>query len=63
MGRGSVSRSIDKSGTYSSAWPVEEAGKWRRTVARVKRLDKMALQLKRLEKRVRGAVAEDGKSR
>lgn len=53
LGRGSVSRSISEPGTYSSAWPVEEASIWRRAVARVKRLDSMAAQLKRLEKRVR----------
>jgi UDP-3-O-[3-hydroxymyristoyl] glucosamine N-acyltransferase len=63
MGRGSVSRSITEAGTYSSAWPVEEASRWRRTVARVKRLDAMAAQLKRLEKLVRDSVRSEGASR
>lgn len=62
MGRGSVSRSISEAGTYSSAWPVEEAGRWRRTVARVKRLDSMAAQFKRLEKLVRVAINAEEKS-
>ncbi|MEE4184439.1 MAG: UDP-3-O-(3-hydroxymyristoyl)glucosamine N-acyltransferase, partial [Gammaproteobacteria bacterium] len=62
MGRGSVSRSITEAGTYSSAWPVEEASRWRRTVARVKRLDTMAAQLKRLEKFVRDVVGTENKS-
>lgn len=49
LGRASVSVSINKSGTYSSAITVEEVGVWRRIAARVKRLDDMARRLRKLE--------------
>jgi UDP-3-O-[3-hydroxymyristoyl] glucosamine N-acyltransferase len=53
MGRGNVSRSITQKGVYSSVIPVEEAGKWRKIVARLKRIDSMASKLHDLEKAVR----------
>jgi len=52
MGRGSVSKSIDKPGVYSAVFAVEEASKWRRIAARVKRLDSMAAKLRQLESAV-----------
>lgn len=49
MGRGNVSKTIEKPGVYSAVFSVEEAGKWRRIAARVKRLDSMATKLRELE--------------
>jgi UDP-3-O-[3-hydroxymyristoyl] glucosamine N-acyltransferase len=43
---------------YSSALPSEEAGVWRRIVARIKRLDSMAKRLRAVEKHV-GFSASD----
>ncbi len=53
MGRGNVSRSITQKGVYSSVITVEEAGKWRKIAARLKRIDVMAGKLRDLEKTVR----------
>ncbi|MBT8422084.1 MAG: UDP-3-O-(3-hydroxymyristoyl)glucosamine N-acyltransferase, partial [Gammaproteobacteria bacterium] len=57
MGRGSVSRSIDQPGVYSAVFSVEEAGKWRKIAARVKRLDAMAGKLRELESAVKKLAA------
>lgn len=53
LGRASVTRSINKPGTYSSVLGVEEAGKWRKLAARFKRLEDMAAKLKSLEGELR----------
>jgi UDP-3-O-[3-hydroxymyristoyl] glucosamine N-acyltransferase len=50
LGTSFISHSIDKPGVYSSALPSEEAGKWRRIVGRIKRLDSMAKRMRELEK-------------
>jgi UDP-3-O-[3-hydroxymyristoyl] glucosamine N-acyltransferase len=52
LGTSFISHSISKPGVYSSALPSEEAGTWRRTVARIKRLDSMARRLREVEKHV-----------
>lgn len=52
-GRASVTKSISSPGVYSSVIPVEEAGVWRKLVARFKRLDEMATRLKQLEKQLK----------
>lgn len=52
MGTSFISHSISKPGVYSSALPSEEAGVWRRLVARFKRLDSMAKRLRAVEKHV-----------
>ncbi len=52
LGTSFVSHSITKPGVYSSALPAEEAGVWRRIVARLKRLDSMAGRMRALEKHV-----------
>ncbi len=39
-GMSMVTKTIKEAGAYSSGWPVREAREWRRTVARVHRLDK-----------------------
>jgi len=48
-GRVSVTKSIRAPGVYSSVFPAEDAGTWRRLVGRFKRLDEMANRLKKLE--------------
>jgi UDP-3-O-[3-hydroxymyristoyl] glucosamine N-acyltransferase len=50
LGTSFISHSITKPGVYSSALPSEEAGAWRRIVARIKRLDSMAKRLRAVEK-------------
>lgn len=55
-GRASVTKSISSPGVYSSVFPVEEAGVWRKLVARFKRLDEMAARLKQLEKQLKSAA-------
>jgi UDP-3-O-[3-hydroxymyristoyl] glucosamine N-acyltransferase len=52
LGTSFISHSINKPGVYSSALPSEEAGTWRRIVARIKRLDSMAKRLRNVEKHV-----------
>jgi UDP-3-O-[3-hydroxymyristoyl] glucosamine N-acyltransferase len=58
LGTSFISHSISKPGVYSSALPSEEAGAWRRIVARIKRLDSMAKRLRNVEKHV-GLSASD----
>lgn len=58
LGTTFISRSITKPGVYSSALPSEEAGAWRRIVARIKRLDSMAKRLRAVEKHA-GVAAPD----
>ena len=58
LGSTFISHSIAKPGVYSSALPSEEAGTWRRIVARIKRLDGMARRLRAVEKHV-GFSAQD----
>jgi UDP-3-O-[3-hydroxymyristoyl] glucosamine N-acyltransferase len=52
LGTSFISHNITKPGVYSSALPGEEAGVWRRLVARFKRLDAMAKRLRAVEKHV-----------
>jgi UDP-3-O-[3-hydroxymyristoyl] glucosamine N-acyltransferase len=52
LGTSFISHNITKPGVYSSALPSEEAGVWRRIVARIKRLDSMARRLREVEKHV-----------
>lgn len=55
-GRASATRSIAKPGVYSSVIPVEEAGVWRKLVARFKRLEEMSARLKQLEKQLKSGA-------
>jgi len=47
-----VTKSINRSGSYSSGSGLSESGLWRKNVARFKQLDSMAKRLKVLEKKV-----------
>jgi len=60
LGTSFISRNITKPGMYSSALPSEEAGAWRRIVARIKRLDSMAKRLRAVEKHVGFSATEMG---
>lgn|SRR5689334_11723844 len=61
LGTSFISHNITRPGVYSSALPGEEAGAWRRLVARFKRLDVMAKRLKAVERHV-GYSATDSDS-
>ncbi len=47
-GKAMVTKSITRSGVYASGLPVSSAAKWRRQIARIRRLDKMEKKLKNL---------------
>ncbi len=51
-GMSMISNSIDQEGSYSSGMGMEPTTKWRRTVARVRRIDEMAKQFSQLKKQV-----------
>jgi len=46
-----VSSSITEPGMYSSGWPAEPTGDWRRIVARVKRIERLVERVSKLEAR------------
>jgi UDP-3-O-[3-hydroxymyristoyl] glucosamine N-acyltransferase len=50
-GKTMISKNIDKPGTYSSGFPAEESGTWKRQVARFRRLDMLSARLSALEAR------------
>jgi len=57
-----VTHSILRPGVYSSGIPTAEAGRWRRIVARLKRLDSWAARLRTVERHLgigRGAAESD----
>ncbi|HET9472518.1 MAG TPA: UDP-3-O-(3-hydroxymyristoyl)glucosamine N-acyltransferase [Steroidobacteraceae bacterium] len=58
LGTTFISHNITRPGVYSSALPSEEAGVWRRVVARIKRLDAMAKRLRAVEKHVGFSATE-----
>nr|MVG00894.1 UDP-3-O-(3-hydroxymyristoyl)glucosamine N-acyltransferase [Vibrio cholerae] len=49
-GMGMVMRSIEEKGMYSSGIPLQTNKEWRKTAARVHRIDDMHKRLKALEK-------------
>lgn len=51
-GQTMVNRSITEPGVYSSALPMDEAGRWRKNSARFRRLDDLARTVKRLQKKL-----------
>jgi UDP-3-O-[3-hydroxymyristoyl] glucosamine N-acyltransferase len=59
LGLTMVSRSLPKSGIYSSGIPASEAAAWRKSVARLRRLDSLYDRLRALEARL-GLQGEAG---
>jgi len=51
-GMSMISNSISEAGSYSSGMGMEPTAKWRRTVARVRRIDEMAKQFLKLKQQV-----------
>ena len=51
-GMGMVMRSIDQKGVYSSGIPLQPNKEWRKTAARVHRIDDMNKRLKLIEKQL-----------
>lgn len=51
-GMSMISHSIPESGSFSSGMGMEPTNKWRRTVARVRRIDEMAKQFSQLKQQV-----------
>jgi UDP-3-O-[3-hydroxymyristoyl] glucosamine N-acyltransferase len=51
MGKGMVSKDITEPGVYASNFPVEDVRTWNRTVAMVRRLDKLLGRVSKLEKK------------
>lgn len=51
-GMSMISHSITEQGSYSSGMGMEPTSKWRRTVARVRRIDEMAKQLLQMKQQV-----------
>lgn len=49
-GMGMVMRPIDKPGIYSSGIPLQPNKEWRKTAARVMRIDDLHKRVKQLEK-------------
>lgn len=58
LGRAMVTNSIDAAGVYGSGLPLSPAREWRRTVARIRRLDKLIERVKHLEARL-GITAQE----
>ena len=50
--RAVVTKDIDKPGVYSGLFPAEEAAKWRRDVARFRRLEELAARVTAAEQRL-----------
>lgn len=49
LGRAMVTGSIREKGVYGSGLPLDDARAWRKTVARIRRLDKLEQRVKKLE--------------
>jgi len=56
-----VTHSITEPGSYSSGTAMQPAAEWRKSAARIRKLDSMARRLQQLEKSVE-AVTSDGKA-
>lgn len=54
-----VTRSIDTPGTYLSVIPATSASEWRRTVARLRGLDKLGERLRRVERNMKRTEQEE----
>ncbi len=62
MGGCNVSSSIREPGVFSSVLTAEEAGKWRKIQARVKRLDAMAGRLRQVESALKALTGNKDKA-
>jgi UDP-3-O-[3-hydroxymyristoyl] glucosamine N-acyltransferase len=51
LGKGMVSKSINKPGAYAGKFPVDEVRTWNRRVASLRRLDKLQTRVRELEKK------------
>ncbi len=51
LGKGMVSKSINKPGAYAGKFPVEDVRTWNRRVASLRRLDKLQSRVSELEKK------------
>lgn len=60
LGRAMVTHSLIERGVYGSGLPVAPAREWRRTVARIRRLDRLEQRLKNVEGRLAIEAQEDG---
>lgn len=58
-GRAMVTKGTREGGLYSSGWPLQTSTDWRRTVARVRQLDKMEQRLKALEEALASQSTSD----
>jgi UDP-3-O-[3-hydroxymyristoyl] glucosamine N-acyltransferase len=54
MFRSVVTKSIRTPGTWSGSLPAEEVSRWRRSVARFRQLDRLAEQVRDLERAAQG---------
>ncbi|MFK7702873.1 UDP-3-O-(3-hydroxymyristoyl)glucosamine N-acyltransferase [Pseudomonas caspiana] len=52
-----VTHSITEPGSYSSGTAMQPAGEWRKSAARIRKLDEMARRLQKLEKIVEGVTS------
>lgn len=58
LGMSMATHSIDRAGVYGSGLPVADAREWRKTVARIHRLDRLEQRLRKLETGGRHAQGE-----
>lgn len=59
LGMAMVTHSLNAKGVYGSGLPVDAAGEWRRTVARVRRLERFEARLKGVEHQLKLAPQGD----
>lgn len=57
-GQAMVTKGTTEGGAYASGWPIQPARDWRRTVARLRQLDKMDARVKALEQRLNSTPSE-----
>ncbi|MHA7881026.1 MAG: UDP-3-O-(3-hydroxymyristoyl)glucosamine N-acyltransferase [Saccharospirillum sp.] len=58
MGQAMVTKGTTEAGIYASGWPIQPAREWRRTVARLRQLERLEARLKGLEQRLGQAGTE-----
>jgi UDP-3-O-[3-hydroxymyristoyl] glucosamine N-acyltransferase len=63
LARTMVTQSLTKKGVYGSGLPVQEAREWRRTVARVHRLQRYEARLRAVEKHLNITSKDEGDER